>query len=310
MGVLIRAALLVGLSCGCPALAQAPRPIPVVDPEIAASQATILKLNAYVGLLNRTLRATESLTRYGSWVDLNKGPTGRERIIYGLYSLYDVRTEIAKAEAATSAPPAMPELDAEMKRYIAAYGELAPTITAANAYYERQDYKVDAMAEGKMLHAKLAVAGPAFQAARDRIDPLFSREKAKSDAAELALIERREGRKARWQVTNVMIQARQVVDRLPAANRPKIDQVAFDAALSDFGAAVKEMDAYSAANPNSFHVFEGQPRSLLGKLRDFRDKIVQAKGDARRSGGNDLTWIVSGYNMMVSTSDDALAFSR
>lgn len=309
MGMLVRTALLIALGC-CPALAQGTRPIAVASPEMAAAQATTLKLNAYVELLNRTLRASESLARYGSWVDMKKGPTGRERIIYGLYSLYDVRTEAAKAEAAISAAPPMPELDAEMTRYIAAYRDLAPTITTASAYYERQDYKVDAMAEGKMLHAKLAVAGPAFQAARDRVDALFSREKAKNDAAELARIEKQEGRKARWQVTNVMIQARQVVDRLPNANKPMIDQVAFDAALSDFGAAVKEMDAYSAANPNAFSVFEGQPRSLLGKLRGFRDKIVQAKGDARRGGGNDLTWIVSGYNMMVSSSGTALKMAN
>jgi len=302
-------ALWVGLVCCAPALAQTRQAAPP-DPEQLASQAVIRKLNAYVGLLNRTLRASESLSRYASWVNPKTGPTGRERIIYGLYSLYDVRGEIEKATAAMDAEPAMPDLDAAMKTYIAAYTVLAPTINEADGYYERQDYKVDKMAEGKALHAKLASAGPAFLAERAKVDALFAEEKAKSDVTELAMIEKREGRKARWHVSNVMIQARKIVDRLPDGDKPVVDMAAFDAALTAYGAAVKDMDGYGAANPGSFFVFESQPRSLLGKLREFRDKLARAKGDARRAGASDLTWIVNDYNMMVSTSRTATQFSR
>ena len=73
---------------------------PAQDPEL---QAAIAKSNAYTSLSNRTIRAIESWDRYKSWVDMKKGPTGKERYIsYGLYSLYDVKDEIAKAEP----PPA------------------------------------------------------------------------------------------------------------------------------------------------------------------------------------------------------------
>ncbi len=214
--VLLAASLVAG-----PALAAAPAPADQAS-SVSASpeQAIITKLNAYVELLNRTLRAQESLARYQSWVNMKTGPTGRERIIYGLYSLYDVRDEIAHAEAAMTQSPAMPELDAEMKSYIAAYQALAPTITEADAYYERQDYRTDKMAQGKALHAKLVVAGPTFLTERGKVDALFKIEKEKSDAAELAAIEAREGRKARWQVTNVMIEARKVVDLLPTGEKP------------------------------------------------------------------------------------------
>ena len=302
-----RVALLVGLACGSAAWAQrAAAP----DPDQAASQAILHKLNAYADLLNRTLRASESLSRYGSWVDMKTGPTGRERIIYGLYSLYDVRGEIEKAKAATTMEPAMPELDAAIGPYITAYEALAPTITQANGYYERQDYKVDKMAEGKALHAKLAPAGQTFLAERAKIEPLFAREKSKADVAELASIEKREGRKARWHVVNVMIRARQVVDLLPRENKPIVDMASFDTTLAAYAASVKDMDEYSATNPNSFSTFESRPRSFLGKLREFRDKVARAGGDARRGGANDLTWIVSDYNTMISTSRMATQFSR
>ncbi len=304
--VLLAASLVAG-----PALAAAPAPADQAS-SVSASpeQAIITKLNAYVELLNRTLRAQESLARYQSWVNMKTGPTGRERIIYGLYSLYDVRDEIAHAEAAMTQSPAMPELDAEMKSYIAAYQALAPTITEADAYYERQDYRTDKMAQGKALHAKLVVAGPTFLTERGKVDALFKIEKEKSDAAELAAIEAREGRKARWQVTNVMIEARKVVDLLPTGEKPVVDMPAFDGALARYADAVKVMDGYSAANPDSFFTFESQPRSLLGKLRELDDTLARAKGDARRGGGSDLTWILNDYNMMVSSSQSATTFSH
>lgn len=296
---LARAALLVGLACCSAAWAQTAA---TTDQNQAASQATVRKLNAYVGLLNRTLRASESLSRYGSWVNMKTGPSGRERTIYGLYSLNDVRGDIEKAKAATTMDPAMPDLDAEVGTYIAAYEALAPIITQAEGYYDRQDYRTDKMAEGKALHAKLASAGQVFLTERARIEPLFATEKSRSDAAELALIETREGRKARWHNANVMIRARQVVDLLPRENRPVVDMTSFNAALAAFAASVRDMDEYSAANPDSFSSFESRPRSFLGKLREFQEKLARAGGDARRGGASDLTWIVNDYNMMVSIS--------
>ncbi|SDA24574.1 Protein of unknown function [Methylobacterium sp. UNC378MF] len=303
------------LLAASPALAQAPAPAPApagqtAKPDVDPAQERIRKLNAYVGLLNRTLRAQESLSRYQSWVNMKTGPTGRERTIYGLYGLYDVRGEIAKAEAAMAQPPAMPELDGAMKNYIATYQALAPTITEAEGYYERQDYRADKMEQGKALHAKLAVAGPAFLAARAKVDAVFRVEKEKSDALELAAIEAREGRKARWHVANVMTEARKVMDLLPTDAKPVVDMAAFEAALGRYAVAVKDMDGYSAANPNSFHVFESRPRSLLGKLREFDAKLARAKGDARRGAGRDVTWIVNDYNTMVSTAQTATTFSR
>jgi hypothetical protein len=283
---------------------------PVPDPELAASQAITSKLNAYVALANQTLRASESLARYESWANMKTGPTGRESIVYGLYALYDVRGEIEKARAATAMPPALPALDAEIPAYIGAYEALAPLITKANGYYERQDYKVDRMAEGKMLHATLVPAAKAFLDERAKVDALLRIEKDKADAAELAFIEAREGRKVRWQVSNVMIRARQVVDRLPSEKRPVVDLAAFDGALGGFATGVKALDDYSAANPGLFSAFEGRPRAFLGKLREFREKLGTSKGDARGPAGRDLIWIVNDYNTMISTSQMATRFPR
>ncbi|HEX6610078.1 MAG TPA: YiiG family protein [Hyphomicrobiaceae bacterium] len=274
-------------------------------------QAGIAKTNAYIELMNRTLRASESWNRYASWANVKTGPTGKERIVYGLYSLYDVRELIEKARAAAAQPPAYPALDETVKRYIAAYEALAPLVTEADGYYERKDYMSDKMAGGKALHAKLAPAAQAFLTERKALERDMEAVKSDLDRRQLAAIEQSEGRKARWHVRNVMIEAKVMVDLLPSNAAPVVDLPAFDKALDRYAAAVKEFDAYSAATPNSFFVFESSPRNLLGKLREFRQKVGRTKGDARKAGvGHDLTWLINDYNMMVSTSQSATTFSR
>ena len=307
-------AVVAALACGLSASAQGQS-----QPADAAAspgaddenlQATTHKFNAYVEFMNRTLRAVQSIDRYKSWVNMKTGPTGRESIIYGLYSVYDTTREAAAATAALTQEPLLPELDAAMRDYIGANAALAPILNEANAYYERADYKADKMAEGKTLHVKIVAAAEPFLIARARLDKVFTEEKAMVDARRLTALEKREGRKANWQVANVMMRAQHLMDLLPSNAKPVVDLPAFDAAMVDYAAAVKEMDTYGAANPNSFFVFESQPRSLLSKLRDFQEKLDRAKGDARRGGGGDLTWIINDYNSMVTSSQNATQFSH
>jgi hypothetical protein len=269
------------------------------DADAAGLGAATAKFNAYVEFMNRSLRAIQSLDRYKSWVNMKTGPTGHEAIIYGLYDVYDTTQE-----------PLIPELDAAMADYIAANAALGPILNEANAYYERKDFKDDKMAGGKALHARIVAAAEPFLAARARVDADMTQEKAKVDLRRLAAIEKHEGRSANWHVANVMLRARRIMDVLPSNARPVVDVAVFDAAIADYAGAVKDMDAFGAGKPNAFFVFESQPRGLLSKLRDFQEKIDRAKGDARRGGGADLTWIINDYNMMVSTAQTATQFDH
>ncbi|WP_186417064.1 DUF3829 domain-containing protein [Bosea sp. CS1GBMeth4] len=306
------AALLCTASAAPSAFAQAaPQAAPkrpAQDPEL---QAAIAKSNAYTALANRTLRAIESWDRYKSWVDMKKGPTGKERYIsYGLYSLYDVTSEIAKAEAATGQAPGQPELDGAVKRYIAAYQELAPLITRAERYYERKDYRADNAAEGRELHARMVPTAEAFLRERAAFDGQLGAYKRGIDARELAAIEASEGRQARWQLRNIMINARAVMDRMPSNEKPIVDLAAFDAALAGYAAAIREMDAFKDKNQSGVPIIDSQASSWLGALRDFREKLGKSKGDVRKGAANDANRIVSSYNMMVSLSDSAARMIR
>lgn len=306
------AALLCTVSAAQPAFAQpAPQAAakrPAQDPEL---QAAIAKSNAYTSLANRTLRAVESWDRYKSWVDMKKGPTGKERYIsYGLYSLYDVKDEIAKAEAATGQPPAQPELDGAVKRYIAAYQELAPLITRAERYYQRKDYRDDNVAEGRELHARMVPAAEAFLRERTVFSNQLSGYKKGIDARELAAIEASEGRQARWQLRNIMINARAVMDYMPSNEHPIVDLAGFDTALAGYAAAIREMDAFKDKNQTSVPIIDSQASSWLGALRDFREKLGKSKGDVRKGAADDANRIVSSYNSMVSLSGSAARMIR
>lgn len=274
-------------------------------------QAAISKSNAYIELMNRTLRATQSWERYKSWVNIATGPTGRERYIdYGLYSLYDVRGELDKALAATVTAPQAPELDAAVRRYIEAYLVLAPIITQASGYYDRKDYKDDKAAEGRALHVKLVPAAEAYLKERATLNREMRSFKQDVDKRSLAAIDAAEGRKARWHVKNVMMIAEEVIELMPTNASPMVNMPVFEEVLARYAAAVREMDSYAQANPGQFSGFESQPRNLLGKLRDFREKLARSKGDARRGAGQDLTWIINDYNSMVTFSRMATQFSR
>ena len=277
----------------------------------AELQAAIAKSNAYTALMNRTLRAIESWQRYRSWVNIQQGPTGRERYIsYGLYSLYDVRSELEKAEAATAQEPAIPDLDDAMRRYIQSYRELAPLITRANGYYERKDYQDDRMALGRELHRQMVPAAEAFLKDRADVEAAMRGFRADLNRRELADIERREGRSARWHVRNVLIAARGVMDLMPSNESPRVDMAAFDGAIATYAAALREMDKLKESDPDGASILDSQASSWLGSLREYRQKIARANGDGRRAAGHESMWIVNNYNMMVSMSETRLRTRR
>lgn len=277
----------------------------------AELQAAIAKSNAYTALMNRTLRAIESWQRYRSWVNIQQGPTGRERYIsYGLYSLYDVRSELEKAEAATALGPAIPDLDDAMRRYIQSYRELAPLITRANGYYERKDYQDDRMALGRELHRQMVPAAEAFLKDRADVEAAMRGFRADLNRRELADIERREGRSARWHVRNVLIAARGVMDLMPSNDAPRVDMAAFDGAIATYAAALREMDKLKETDPDGASILDSQASSWLGSLREYRQKLARANGDGRRAAGHESMWIVNNYNMMVSMSETRLRTRR
>ena len=283
-----------------------PGKVPGATKDDAALEATTAKFNAYVKFMNETIRVGASLDRYGSWVNMRTGPTGRERLIYGLYNVNDTRTERAAATAALGSAPLLPDLDNAMRAYIAADDAIAPILNEAAGYYDRADYRTDHMAGGKALHGRIVAAAGPFLAARAQLEAVMRTQKLQFDMIRLATIEQHEGRDALWHVTDVMMRAKHTLDTLQAGDH--VDMAAFDDDMVGFGEAVKAMDSYAAGHPEAFSAFTTFPDSLLARLREVQGRLVRTRGNLRRAARLDMTFILSDYNTMVTTAQTATLF--
>ena len=198
MTKLLRATLLGGLAicASLPALAQE-KPAPIGP-----------KLQPYIGCINRlSERSYSSRDRYLSW-SKESGPTGKERIIYGLYTIYDTSDCRKNVEKAAEMAPKNEELEKAGAAFAAAVGALEPLLKEADDYYSQENYKDDKMAKGKAMHPRLMAAWGAFAAADRDLRGVVQKLNDISQREEMAEVEKREGRKARWHVMDTMLKAK------------------------------------------------------------------------------------------------------
>ena len=238
------------------------------------------KMNAYVGCINRlSERAYESRKRYFSWVSKN-GPTGRERIIYGTYTIYDTSDCRKNVDKANALEPRDTELEAAASAYAAAVSALEPLLKEADDYYRQEDYKDDRMAKGRALHPRLVAGWDAFadadKALRSNVEAINDRRAAER----LAAIEQKEGRKARYHAEALMIQAKRV---LRSQDSEKPDMAAIGQALTDYEVTVKALEGLPADDVKIGSFFLGNAKSFLTSakqlMRRVRDRTPYSTGD-------------------------------
>jgi hypothetical protein len=189
-------------------------------------------------------RAYDSRKRYFSWAGQN-GPTGKERIIYGTYTIYETADCRKNVEKANALEPRDATLEAAAQAYAEAASRLEPLLKEADDYYTQEDYKDDRMAKGKALHPLLVAAWDAFanadKALRNGVEAINDRRAAER----LAEIEQKEGRKARYHVEALMINAKRV---LRAQDTEKPDLAAMAEALNEYESIVKSAEQISGAD--------------------------------------------------------------
>ena len=277
----------------------APLAIVQVAPASAAeSSASTLseKLQPYIQCYNELSgRAYESRARYLSW-SKETGPTGKERIIYGLYTISDPARCAANVEGAGKAEPRDAALESAGDAYVKAVTELAPLLKEANDYYDQSNYKDDKMAKGKALHPKLMAAWAKFEAADKSLDAIITALNDKVQLEELAAVEKAEGKQARYYLMSTMIKAKALVraeSNVSAEALPKITET-----LDAYEASVKAMDDYSASGKKAIgSMFTSKAKEFLtsakGLMRRIRDKTPYEAGEKMlMSGGG--AWMVAG----------------
>jgi hypothetical protein len=253
----------------------------VADCATAQTPSPNEKLNAYVGCINRlSERAYDSRKRYFSWVG-KQGPTGKERIIYGTYTIYDTSDCKKNVEKANALEPRDAELETAAFAYAEAVGKLEPLLKEADDYYSQENYKDDRMAKGKALHPRLVAAWDAFASADQKLRSGVEAINDKRALEKLAAIEKDEGRKARYHVEALMIQAKRVAR---AQDTDKPDLAAITQALNEYESTVKGAEEFSGNGAGRIgSMFIGNAKSFLTSskqlMRRLRDKTPYSQGD-------------------------------
>jgi hypothetical protein len=282
-----------------------------VGPARAQGDSLNEKINAYIGCINRlSERSYDSRRRYFSWA-AQSGPTGKERIIYGLYTIYDTTDCKRNVEKANALEPRDAALETSASNYAEAVGILEGLLKEADDYYTQENYKDDKMVKGRAMHPRLVAAWDAFAAADQKLRTGIDELQDAMTAQRIAEIERTEGIKDRYHVEAVMLSAKRLMRVQSAA---KSDIVAITKALEDYEEILKATDAYAEANKDSKigSSFVSSAKSFLTTakqlMRRVRDKVPYSQGDKMMldAGGG---WMVEGsparlsrdYNQLVGS---------
>jgi len=281
-----------------------------VERASAQTPPAIAKMNAYVGCINRlSERAYDSRKRYFSWVG-TRGPTGRERIIYGTYTIYNTADCKKNVEKANGMEPHDAALEAAATAYVDAVTKLEPLLKEADDYYSQENYKDDRMAKGKALHPRLVAAWDAFAAADRSLRAEVEAINDRRALEKLAEIEKSEGRKTPYYVQALMIHAKRVLRTQQTA---KPDLAALTQAVKDYEEAVKGAEQASGAGggPRLGSFFMNSAKSYLVTakqlMRRIRDHVRYSAGDRMMLANHLSGWMVEGspprllhdYNQLV-----------
>lgn len=315
LSALALAAALASAALVTPAHAQQPA---AANPAAALGK----KLQPYIACINRlSERSLSSRERYLSWVNEKTGPTGRERIIYGLYTIYDTKDCEAGVAKMAAEQPSARELEKAGAEYAGAVSVLYKLLEEANDYYDQGNYKDDKMAKGREMHPKLMAAYTRFAAADKALRAQVDELNDKVQVERLAAIEKAEGKSLNYFATDLMIKAK-VLARAENVDPKDFNLDKVNTAITAFEAVVKEIETFnegtsgkkiSSSVVSSAKSFLTSAKELM---RRVRDKTPYSQGDRMMLSSPGGGWMVSGsparmmrdYNQLVEAYNRGVTF--
>jgi hypothetical protein len=267
-----------------------PPPPPVSEAELRGREAAAYsesRINPF------SQRAMQARARYLSWVDPETGPTGRERQIYGVYTLAGNASRCRDVVTARAAqPPSMPEAERAAADYATALETLIPLLARADTYYERESYRDDGFALGRELHPQLIAA---LDAMRDADRALRAQVESAEDAAraeriaQLELDPARHGELVRERFMSRAIAFVRLASTVRVeSNRYVIDDTpAFVQAALDLERSVNELAEFRGEADRLL-------QSALGMMRRVRDGTRFTTGERMNLGDAASGWMVDG----------------
>ncbi|MDX2247294.1 MAG: YiiG family protein [Bacteroidia bacterium] len=242
-----------------------------------ADSLLIEKLNAATYCINnQTERVFDSYHRYLSWLDREKGPTGKESHIYGLYSLYDYTSYVQEIKKNETPIAGKEQLDTLITAYIQSLEVLYEKVETANRYYEHEDYKDDDFAKAREMHQPLLNAFDVFAAADKALRSFIENEQSVGIKKEIESAQSR-GDSSFVRAGKIMQSAREIMIAGSVVKPLDINLADFTARLDQYIADSEDFQAY--AKRHKEEEFMSHAASFLAENDEF---LKNAKDLMRR----------------------------
>jgi hypothetical protein len=244
---------------------------PVVDPGAGDDAVLARKLDTYIVCMNRhSDRVVASRDRYRSWVG-DRGPTGREKVIYGLYEIYDPAECLRTIPAVASLPPELPELHAAGAAWVEAIAQARDLIAVAYRYYDMENFKDDRMQRGKELHGPLMQVFDRFVAADRQLSEQVRRHAEALQTRQLERLAADPERRSDYLLLASLRHARAALNLARPSGDRSFEREAFDAELARFEVLLDELEQRPAL-PQPI-----RRSAMSGYLRNGRDFLRTGK---------------------------------
>jgi Protein of unknown function (DUF3829) len=226
------------------------------------------KIDPYVErCLNRFSRQVfDAENRYFDWVDRRKGPTGRERVVYGIYDVNGDPADCASAvTTAATTMPSVPALEAAGPRFSQALAAVVPLIHQTHTYYANvATYRGDGMAQGVLLHPQLVAAFSAFSDAQRGLSEAVSASQDQATEAFLARVRNDPNLVVEYHLKNDQRMARHLARalrtwELRGGQVTGIDAATFVPAVNEYAIGVNNLSTASLQNPRQASAVGGLP---------------------------------------------------
>jgi len=263
------------------------------------------KTNLYIKqcVNNYSNSVIDSYRRYASWLkDIERGPTGRESIVYGLYDIHSDGQDCVDAiKKAKGMNPELPEAEAAAEKYADALKQAVKQIKAIYPYYDHEDYKDDGFQKGKEAHAALLTAFRNFEAANKSFDAQV--DKLEDQVAQKNLDELKDdpSKKFDYAIVQTGVKAKKIVKFVTSSEffQNNIDEL--QPMIEDFEKAVNDLKSAADQRPlASFYV------SACDDFLKAAKELMRRVRDKKPFTGMERSWVGTSSGWMVEGSPDKL----
>ena len=254
----------------------------------------------------------DSYQRYTSWIkDVDKGPTGKEMNIYGLYEIHGSGDDCAAAVSEANAmEPHIPETEQAADEFSKALTAAIEQVNNVYKYYDQGDYKDDNFQKGKDAHAGLIQAFKAFEATDKKFGAELDDLENKVSQARLDEIRDDPSKKFEYTLIDFNMKAKRISSYVQHTKYPDMTADELQKLADDLEPAINAMkDAGKTRTMasmyfNSADEFLKNTKELMRRIRDHKPFDSFEKGELGTAAG----WMVEGspdkviysYNQLIN----------